>query len=138
MIEHPPCEICGEPHHEGAEACPILREAAVAGAHPRGVSLRVYGAYLEARAALRGSAPAVAIRVLQWLLANLAEDLGVATPSFAATLQGLGERDAISSRVQASLFPSALSDDTGPERAWALMSIVEHAFCRLYLSPPPR
>src|SRR5664279_4126714 len=59
------CVVCGTAHDD-ANACPAALEAAQAGAHPAGVPLRIYGGYLEARAALRGNAPAVATRVLQW------------------------------------------------------------------------
>jgi hypothetical protein len=130
-----PCELCQNSHPNDGDLCPSLREAAAAGAHPRGVPLRVYGGYLEARAALRANAPAAAIRVLQWLLDHLAEERGIAADrSFAAKLDELCAREVISPRVRNALFPSALAADAGPERAWALMSIVEHAFHRLYLS----
>ncbi len=133
----PTCGACGNRHAEElGEACLALREAAAAGARPEGVPLRVYGGYLEARAALRAEAPAVATRVLQWLLSYLAEERGVpAEREFPAKLRRLREDDVISERMQLSLFSSALSVDEGPEKAWALMSLVEHAFYRLYLKP---
>jgi hypothetical protein len=134
-----PARTCGHghPHDDPSRACEIcqaLRDAAAAGAQPPGVPLRVYGGYLEARAALRANASAAATRTLQWLLAHLAEERGAAvTLSFSAKVERLRQGGVISPRIEPSLLASAMADDDSPEQAWALMSIVEHAFYRLYL-----
>jgi hypothetical protein len=130
------CEVCGLGHPDSLEGCPVLQEAAAAGAHPHGVPTRVYGGYLEARAALRANAAEPAIRTLQWLLGHIAEERGVAPgQSFSTKLQKLCNEKVISPKVEASLFPKALADEVSRERAWALMSIAEHALYRLYLKP---
>jgi hypothetical protein len=50
------CGVCGQSHpHETGELCPAIK----------GVPLRVYGGYLEARAALRANVPAAATRELR-------------------------------------------------------------------------
>jgi hypothetical protein len=123
-MSDPPCGVCGQSHAGGPDAlCPSMR-----------VPLRVYGGYLEARAALRANAPAAAIRVLRWLLSHIAEERGApADRPFKAKLKKLTDDDVISERVEAALFDQALSTEVGPEQAWALMSIAEHAFQRLYL-----
>ena len=132
------CHVCGESHVEGADRCPVLQRTLPEGTHPRGVPLRVYGGYLEARAALKADAPAAAVRVLQWLLGHLAEERGVAPAlSFAAKLDWLCAHEVISPRL-AGLLPRALATDASSEQAWALMSIAEHALYRLYLAPRPR
>jgi hypothetical protein len=120
---------------ESPEYEEALRQANAAGAHPQGVPLRVYGGYLEARAALKANAHAPAIRVLEWLLGHLAEERGApAGLDLAAKLKRLRDDGAISAKVEESLFDSALSESKEPDRAWALMSIAEHAFGRLYLA----
>lgn len=125
-MDEPVCDMCGKSHpRDTSQLCPSLN-----------VPLRVYGGYLEARAALRANAPAAAIRVLQWLLSHMAEERGAPKDrSFPAKLKKLSEDRVISPRVQETLFDRALSDEKGPEQAWALMSIAEHAFQRLYLKP---
>jgi hypothetical protein len=115
--------------------CEALRAAAAAGARPNGVPLRIYGAYLEARAALRAEAPSLAIQTLEWLLGHLAEDQGArAELGLAAKLDWLRREGILLPRLRQSLFDQALSTDESRERAWALLSIAEHAFHRLYLS----
>ena len=127
-----PCPWCAQAHFGGA--CNTLRLAAEAGATPLGVPLRVQGAYLEARSALRANAPAAAVRTLQWLLAHLAEARGVKPDvSLSAKVRALSNADIISSSVRAELVESALSPNPGAETAWALMTLVEHALARLYL-----
>lgn len=120
----------------GCESCAAIRSAAAAGARPAGVPIRIYGAYLEARSALRANAPALANTTLEWLLGHLAEERGARpASSLDAKLAALSERGVITPRVRSSLFARALdreSDATG--RAWALLSIAEHVFYRLYLS----
>jgi hypothetical protein len=112
-----------------------MRQAAAAGAHPRGVPVRVYGGYLEARAALRANASAPANRVLLWLLGHLAEERGARPEeSLAAKLERLRREGAISPRLRQSLIDQALAPEETLERAWALLSIAEHAFHRLYLT----
>jgi hypothetical protein len=111
-----------------------MREAAAAGARPPGVPLRVYGGYLEARTALRANAPSFANRTLEWLLGHLAEERGArAEQSLAEKIQRLREQGVILPRLRQSLVDRALSTNDTPEKAWALLSIVEHAFHRLYL-----
>lgn len=127
------CSVCGSNDHLAAgELCPILRAAAREGAQPPGVPLRIYGGYIEARVALKQNASANAANVLQWLLEHLAEQRGVpAESSFATKLQHLCDEGAIAPRVREALFDLAMS--TGPHRAWALMSISEHALSRVYM-----
>lgn len=128
------CPTCGQPH--AADACEAMRTAAAAGAQPKGVPLRIYGGYLEGRAALRANVPSAAIRVLQWLLGHIAEERGArADLSFPAKLDALCDDGVISPRVREALVERALSPDNGPQTAWALMSLVEHALARLYLHP---
>lgn len=136
MTPSAPSEPCaGVADGCACAACVALREAATAGARPAGVPIRIYGAYLEARGALRSGAPALAIVALEWLLAHLAEERGARPDQdLSATLRALRAEDVISQRVAAALFDRALAkdaDETG--RAWALLSIAEHAFHRLYL-----
>jgi hypothetical protein len=115
--------------------CEAQRAAAAAGARPNGVPLRVYGAYLEARAALRAEAPTLAIQTLEWLLGHLAETQGAgAELGLAAKLEWLRRRGILLPRLRQSLVDEALSPSDTRERAWALLSIAEHAFHRLYLS----
>ena len=129
-----PCPCCGETH--ATAGCEALRAANAAGAQPPGVPLRIYGGYLEARAALKANAHGPAIRVLEWLLGHLAEERGARRElDLAAKLKRLRDEGAISSRIEETLFASALSSSGNPEQAWALMSIAEHAFGRLYLAP---
>ncbi len=114
--------------------CQALRDAAAAGARPKGVPIRVYGAYLEARAALRANAPSLANRTLEWLLGHLAEERGArAEQSLGQKVERLREQGVILPRLRQSLLDQALAPDDTPERAWALLSIVEHVFHRLYL-----
>lgn len=119
-------------------SCVAIRDAAAKGARPAGVPIRVYGGYLEARSAIRANAPALASETLEWLIGYLAEERGVRRDqNLAAKLAVLKERGVISPRVRPALLERALSDE-GDEmgRAWALMSIAEHAFARLYLTHP--
>ena len=135
--ESPLCAICGDAH--AADACDAKRAADAAGARPLGVPLRVYGGYVEARAALRANAYSAASRVLEWLLSHLAEERGApAGLGFSAKLKRLCDDGVISTRIEAALFERALAQGAGPEQAWALMSIAEHAFSRLYLGNHPR
>src|SRR4051812_37452693 len=74
----------------GGAGCRAMRAGAAAGARPGGVPLRVYGAYLEARAALRANAYTLANRTLEWLLGHLAEERGArAEESLAAKVEQL-------------------------------------------------
>lgn len=116
-------------------SCVAIRDAAAKGARPTGVPIRVYGGYLEARSAIRKNAPALASETLEWLLGYLAEEQGVRREqSLAVKLAALRERGVISPRVRPSLIERALSDEgDAMGRAWALMSIAEHAFQRLYM-----
>jgi hypothetical protein len=112
-----------------------MRAAAAAGARPNGVPIRIYGAYLEARAALRADAPSLAIESLEWLLGHLAENRGArAELGLAAKIEWLRQQGILLPRLRQSLFDLALATNDTRERAWALLSIAEHAFHRLYLS----
>ena len=109
------------------------QQAALAGARPQGVPLRVYGGYLEARAALRGNAPEAATRVLEWLLGYLAEERGASRElAFAKKVARLKSDGVIASELE-----TALETETKDQwkRAWRLLSITEHALTRLYLRP---
>ncbi len=109
-----------------------MHAAAAEGAQPPNVPLRVYAGYLEARAALKKQAPVNAARVLEWLLSYLAEERGAREDAgFAAKLQLLCEQGVIAPHMRGALFARAMGQ--GPEQAWALMSIAEHALYRLYL-----
>jgi hypothetical protein len=111
-----------------------MRDAAAAGARPRGVPIRIYGGYLEARAALRANAPALANVALEWLLGHLAEERGARPEqTLAVKLERLREQGVITPRVRQSLLDQALFADDETSKAWALLSIAEHAFHRLYL-----
>lgn len=128
-------ESCSGPGSEcSCGACKALREAAAAGARPKGVPIRIYGGYLEARSALRANAPALANQSLEWLLAHLAEERG-ARPgqSLAGTLATLKEQGVISPQASQSLLSRAVSEVDANRRAWALLSVAEHIFYRLYL-----
>jgi hypothetical protein len=115
--------------------CQAMRAAAAAGARPKGVPLRIYGAYLEARAALRADAPSLAIQALEWLLGHLVENRAApAAPGLAAAIERLRRQGILLPSLRQSLFDQALSPGDTRERAWALLSIAEHAFRRLYLS----
>lgn len=127
----PRCTLCGDEH---ADACEALRVAGEAGAKPVGVPVRIQAAYVEARQALRADAPALAIRVLQWLLSHLAETRGV-NPNFSlsAKLASLADAGIISKTSRPDLVEQACSATSGPEEAWALMTLAEHALARAYL-----
>jgi hypothetical protein len=108
------------------------QQAAEAGARPQGVPLRVYGGYLEARAALRGNAPQAATRVLEWLLGYLAEERGAKPDlAFATKVERLKSDGVITS---AAVLETMETTDQW-KRAWGLLSITEHALTRLYLRP---
>ena len=127
------CAHCGQPH--STSDCEAMRQANAAGANPAGVPLRIYGGYLEARAALKANAHEPAIRVLEWLLGHLAELRGApASLDLSGKLKRLRDDGAISPKVEEALFAAALSSNQKPDRAWALISIAEHAFGRLYLA----
>ena len=129
----PRCSLCGGGHEESA--CETLRAAAAEGARPSGVPVRVYGGYLEARRALRANVPAPAVRTLQWLLAHLAEERGVAPElDLAAKVDSLCQAGFISARAKSTLVPRALAPGERAETAWALMSLVEQALTRMYLA----
>jgi len=116
------------------DECQALRTAALAGARPRGVPQVVYNAYLDARAALRADAPTEANRLLERLLGYLAEERGARPEqNLAAKLDLLRAAGVLSPRLRQSLFDEAASTDDTVPRAWAMMSIAEHAFYRLYL-----
>jgi hypothetical protein len=101
---------------------------------PDGVPIRIYGAYLEARAALRADAPSLAIQTLEWLLGHLAEEQGApAALGLSAKVEWLRRQGVLLPRLRQSLIDQALSTNDTRERAWALLSIAEHAFHRLYL-----
>jgi hypothetical protein len=131
------CTLCGEEHPRGdqhASACDALRIAGEAGARPIGVPVRVQAAYVEARRALRADAPAVAIRVLQWLLSHLAEARGVNPDlTLSAKVAALYDAGIISRTIRPGLVEQARSATSGPEAAWALMTLTEHALARAYL-----
>jgi|HubBroStandDraft_6_1064221.scaffolds.fasta_scaffold1249237_1 hypothetical protein len=128
------CTFCGEEHPRGDEACEALRVAADAGARPIGVPVKVQAAYVEARRALRSDAPAVAIRVLQWLLSHLAETRGVNPDlTLSAKVAALSDAGIISRRIRPALIEQARSATSGSEEAWALMTLAEHALARAYL-----
>jgi hypothetical protein len=111
-----------------------MRAAAAEGAQPANVPLRVYGGYLEARAALKKNAPDSAANVLKWLIGYLAEERGVpAEAGLDKKLDKLFRDGVVSERIRDALFDRAMT--SGNEQAWALMSIVEHALFRLYLQP---
>jgi len=133
----PGCPQCGEPHSRGDEAavaCEALRVAGDAGARPVGVPVRVQAAYVEARRALRADAPAVAIRVLRWLLAHLAETRGVNPElTLSAKVTALVDAGIISMRIRPELVEPARSEASSPEMAWALMTLTEHALTRAYM-----
>src|SRR6185437_5101560 len=106
----------------GCADCEAMRLAAAAGARPSSVPLRIYGAYLEARAALRSNAPSPAIRALEWLFAHLAENRGArAELGLPAQLEWLRRQEVFLPRVRQSLFDQALSSSDTRERAWALL-----------------
>ncbi len=131
-----PCTLCGEPHPRGDEpaACEALRVAGETGARPVGVPVRVQAAYVEARQALRANAPVVAVRVLQWLLSHLAETRGVNPQlTLSAKVAALCDAGVISGSIRRDLVEQAYSPSPGPEAAWALMTLTEHALARAYL-----
>lgn len=118
----------------GCDACAAMRAAAAAGARPAGVPVRVYGAYLEARGALRANAAPLAIVALEWLLEHLAEERGAARGRpLPATIESLRAAGVIGPRVGPELVLRATSERDETARAWALLSIAEHALQRLYL-----
>lgn len=129
------CTLCGGPH--AAPDCEGFRAAGAAGARPPGVPLRVTGGYLDARAMMRVQAWDAACRVLSWLLGHLAELRGApAGSSLADALEALRADGAVTREALEPLRPRALEAEPSAERAWALMSLAEHAFGRLYLTPP--
>jgi hypothetical protein len=97
--------------------------------------MRVQAAYVEARQAMRGEAPEVAIRTLQWLLSHLAETRGVNPRlSLAAKAAALSDQGIVAKTMRPTLISLALSSEAaGPEAAWALMTLTEHALARAYL-----
>jgi hypothetical protein len=114
--------------------CQALRDAAAAGARPKNVPIRVYGAYREARAAFRANAYTLANQTLEWLIGHLAEERGArADQTLKEKLERLRAQGVILPRLPQSLIEEALASNDTPERAWALLSIVEHVFHRLYL-----
>ena len=122
--------ICGGSHP--GPTCDALRIAAAAGAQAGGAPRRLQGAYLEARQAFRANAPAVAVRILQWLLSHLAESRGVRPEATLSTkVSALESEGLVSGQMRPGLIERALSSDPGPETAWALMTLVEHALARL-------
>jgi hypothetical protein len=130
------CELPSSSSDCTCEACTALRAAAAEGAHPKNVPLRVYGGYLEARAALRGNAPAAATRVLEWLIGHVAEERGAKPEqTFAAKVKRLQHVGAISPALPDALLDHAFAAGESHERAWALLSITEHVFYRLFLRP---
>src|SRR5688500_16354280 len=110
MSDPSPCTVCGGDHLVApGESCPVMRAAAAEGAQPQGVPLRVYGGYLEARAALKKNAPDSAAKILQWLLGHLAEERGApAASSFTTKLERLCDADVISPRIRQALFARAM------------------------------
>jgi hypothetical protein len=130
--------VCGGDHVLArGEACPTMRAAAAADARPPGVPPPVHAGYLEAREAMKRGAPARSAQLLRGLLELLAAERGVPPEStLEAKLQKLCDDGVISPQIRDSLSPRAVGPT--PECAWALMSIVEHAFYRLYLRPPRR
>jgi hypothetical protein len=131
------CAACGEPHPPGEDSpkvCEALRAASETGARPAGVPVRVQAAYVEARRALRKDAPGVAIAVLQWLLAHMAESRG-ASPGLplAAKLASLRDAGVIAKTMRPELIEQARQATSSVEDAWALMTVVEHALARAYM-----
>jgi hypothetical protein len=128
------CRLCGEEHQYGDEHCDALRIAGEAGARPIGVPVRVQAAYVEARQALRADAQAVAIRALRWLLSHLAEARGVNPDlTLSAKVAALSDAGIISRTIRPDLIEKARARTTGPEAAWALMTLAEHALARAYM-----
>lgn len=133
------CAVCGEEHpRDGSQAgaCDALRAAGALGARPPGVPIRIQGAYVEAREALRADAPLLAIETLQWLLSHLAETRGVNPElSLPAKVSALADAGIIAMAVRSELLAPAASADARPETAWGLMTLAEHALARVYLRP---
>src|SRR5262249_27715139 len=104
--------------------CQAMRAAAAAGARPDRGPSRIYGAYREARGALRAAAPSLAIQALEWLLGHLAEERGArADQGLPAKIELLRRQGIFLPRLGQALFDQALSPDDTRERAWALLSI---------------
>lgn len=131
------CTLCGEDHvrpNDDTAACEALRIAGEAGARPNGVPIRVQAAYVEARQALRANAPAVANQALQWIVSHLAETRGVnPNLTLAAKVAALSEAGIISRTIRPDLLERVRSATAGPEAAWALMTLAEHALTRAYM-----
>jgi hypothetical protein len=135
-----PCLICGRGHApspDGAPGdCPEVQAAVASGARPAHVPSRVYTGYLRAREALRANAPQAAADALHGVLSGIAEERGArADETFASKMARLCDDGVIGARLRATL-ERALGDGPRLDRAWALMSIAEHAFYHLYLHRP--
>ncbi|HET6345097.1 MAG TPA: hypothetical protein VFH51_09195 [Myxococcota bacterium] len=138
MHETPvPCLICGRGHAPSsshvAGDCPEVQAVVASGARPRHVPSRVYTGYLSAREALRANAPQAATEALHAVLSCIAEERGVRSDeSFSNKMAKLCDDGIIGARLRTTV-KRALEGDPSLDRAWALMSIAEHAFYHLYL-----
>jgi hypothetical protein len=134
------CLICGQNHATtaigvAAASCPAMQAAVATGARPTNVPSRVYGGYLGAREAMRANSPRAAVEALRRVLSSIAEERGSRPDeSFPTKMAKLCDDGVIEVRVRTALLERALSGDPEVAQAWALMSIAEHAFYRLYLS----
>jgi hypothetical protein len=133
-----PCLICGRDHAPspggGARDCPEVQAVVASGARPTHVPSRVYSGYLNAREALRANAAPAATQALRVVLSCIAEDRGArADETFSDKMARLCADGVIGARLRPTL-DRALSEDPSLDRAWALMSIAEHAFYHLYLN----
>lgn len=136
------CLVCGEPHSDvsaPSSGCPAMRAAQATDARPENVPVDVYSGYLNAREALRANAPQAAIKGLRGVLSTIAHTQGARPDEgFSAKIDQLCNKGVIGARIRNALLKQALSESVGKDfeeaQAWALMSIAEHAFYRLYLS----
>ena len=134
------CITCGGQHardvSQTIETCPVAQQAVSAGAHPRNVPPRIYSGYMDARAALRDNTPTVATQVLQRVLGQIAVECGAdADAPFVGKMGTLCDQGVISPRLRTALLDRAFAAHEEIEQAWALMSVAEHTFYRLYLTP---
>lgn len=134
--DSPICLTCGEPHADAdpATGCPTMRAAQATDARPGNVPPDVYTGYLSARGALLANSPRAAIKGLRRILSSMAEAQGARPEDgFSEKLDKLRTKGVIGARIRSTLLKEALSDTAEDAQAWALMSIAEHAFYRLYL-----
>lgn len=134
--DNPICLTCGERHADAdrTDGCPTMAAAQASDARPGNVPLDVYTGYLSARGALLAHSPRAAIKGLQRILSSMAEAQGARPDAgFSEKLDKLRNKGVIGARIRSTLLKEALSDAAEETQAWALMSIAEHAFYRLYL-----